>query len=398
MTEDGLWDYPMGDTSRLAMDPRYDEARASAPLVRVRMPFGGSAWLATGHAEVKVVLSDPRFSRAAAAHADTPRLLPEPPPSGSVLTMDPPEHTRLRKLVAKAFTARRVEALRSHVREIVDGLLDELAAQGPPADFRKLVAEPLPVIVICEVLGVAAQDRDRFRGLTDAVMSTTNFTSEQAQAAMGQFFGYLTELVVGKRARPADDLLSAMVQATDADDRLTDTELVWLGVALLIGGHETTLNQLSNFTYLLLTNDEFRARLLADPSLVPAAVEELLRFVPLNTGSAYGVLATEDVAFGDLTVRAGQTVVPDIGAANRDPRVFAEPGSLDLDRADNPHITFGFGAHHCIGAQLARLELQEALAALLRRFPTVELAVPPAEIAWRTGALIRGVDGLPITW
>jgi nocardicin N-oxygenase len=380
------------------MDPSYDEARESAPLVRVRMPYGGSAWLATGHAEVKKVLSDPRFSRAAAPHVDAPRLLPEPPPSGSVLTMDPPEHTRLRKLVAKAFTARRIEALRPHVQQVVDSLLDEMERQGPPADFKKFVAEPLPVIVICEVLGVAQEDRERFRGLTDAVMSTTNFTSAEAQAAMGQFFGYLTELVASKRANPSDDLLSAMVLATDADDRLDDTELVWLGVALLIGGHETTLNQLSNFTFLLLTHSEFRSGLVAAPELLPQAVEELLRFVPLNTGSAYGVMAKEDIPFGDLVVHAGETVIPCVGAANRDPRVFHDPGELDLHRTENPHISFGFGAHHCIGAQLARVELQVAVATLLRRFPTLQLAVPRADVHWRTGSLIRGVEALPVEW
>lgn len=398
MTDDQLWEYPMGDTSRLWMDPRYDEARSKAPLVRVKMPYGGEAWLATGYAEVKVVLSDPRFSRAAAPQADAPRLLPEPPPSGSVLTMDPPEHTRLRKLVAKAFTARRIEALRPRVQEIVDGLLDDLAKQGSPADLKKFLAEPLPVTVICEVLGVPAEDRETFRGLTDAVMSTTVFTSDEAQAAMGQFFGYLSQLVASKRARPTDDLLSAMVLATDADDRLDDTELVWLGVALLIGGHETTLNQISNFAYVLLTHDDVLAKLRANLDMVPHAVEELLRYIPLNTGSAYGVMAKEDIAFGDLVVRAGETVVPCIAGANRDPRVFAAPDKFDIARLDIPHISFGFGAHHCIGAQLARLELQVTIASLVQRFPDLRLAVPEDEVRWRKGTLIRGVESLPVAW
>jgi nocardicin N-oxygenase len=398
MTADDLWDYPMGDTSRLSMDPRYDQARSSGSLVRVRMPYGGEwAWLATGHAEAKIAMSDPRFSRSASARANAPRLLPEPPPDGSVLTMDPPEHTRLRKLVAKAFTARRVEALRPRVQQIVDGLLDEMAAQGPPADLKKFLAEPLPITVICEVLGVPAADRQRFRGMTDAVMSV-DFTSDDAQAAMGQFFGYLSELVASKREQPADDLLSAMVAARDADDQLDERELVWLGVALLIGGHETTLNQISNFSFLLLTHPDELHKLHERPDLVPQAIEELLRYVPLNTGSAFGVVAKEDVAFGDVVVRAGEAVIPDIAAANRDPRVFADPARLDLDRGDVPHVTFGFGAHHCIGAQLARLELQVVFSALLRRFPRLELALPEHEVPWRRGALIRGPEALPVTW
>ncbi len=394
--ESGLPEYPFGDTRRMAMDPRYDEARSSGPLIRVRMPYGGDAWLATGHAEVKLVLSDPRFSRAQTEAA--PRLLPEPPPSGSILTMDPPEHTRQRKLVAKAFTQRRIEGLRPRVQEVVDGLLDDLERQGSPADLKKFLAEPLPITVICEVLGVPAGDRERFRALTDTVMSTTSFSSEEAQAAMGQFFGYLGALVGGKRENPADDLLSAMVLARDADDRLTEMELIWLGVALLIGGHETTLNQLANFSYLLLTNPDQLAKLRTNPDLIPQAIEELLRFVPLNTGSAFGVMAKEDVSFGDIVVRAGETVIPDVAAANRDPRVFANPGTLDIERGDVSHVTFGFGAHHCIGAQLARLELQVAFGTLLRRFPNLELAVPAKEITWREGALIRGVEALPVAW
>jgi cytochrome P450 len=396
MTADALWEYPIGDTTGMWMDPRYDEARASAPLVRVRMPYGGDAWLATGYAEVRKVLSDPRFSREQTR--DAPRLLPEPPPSGSILTMDPPEHTRQRRLVAKAFTQRRIEALRPRVQEIVDGLLDDMSRHGSPADLRKFLAEPLPITVICEVLGVPAQDRARFRALTDTVMSTTSFSSEEAQAAMGQFFGYLAALVAAKRESPAEDLLSAMVLARDADDRLTEQELIWLGVALLIGGHETTLNQLSNFSYLLLTNPDQLDALRARPELVPRAVEELLRFVPLNTGSAFGMTAKEDVEFGDLVVRAGETVIPDIAAANRDPRTFADPSTLDVERADVSHVTFGFGAHHCIGAQLARMELQIALATLLRRFPRLGLAVGPGEVEWRQGSLIRGVEALPVDW
>lgn len=390
------WEYPIGDTRRLEMDPRYDEARASGPLVRVRMPYGGDAWLATGHAEVKLVLSDPRFSRAQTG--DAPRLLPEPPPSGSILTMDPPEHTRQRRLVAKAFTQRRVEALRPRVQEIVDALLDDLERQGSPADLKKLLAEPLPITVICEVLGVPAEDRERFRALTDTVMSTTSFSSAEAQDAMGRFFGYLGALVAAKREHPADDLLSAMVLARDADDRLSEHELIWLGVALLIGGHETTLNQWANFGYVLLTNPRQLATLRQRPELIGPAVEELLRFVPLNTGSAFGVTALQDVPFGDIVVRAGEVVIPDIAAANRDPRVFADPHALDLERGEVPHVTFGFGAHHCIGAQLARLELRIALETLLRRFPNLALAVPASEITWREGALIRGVEALPVTW
>lgn len=275
-TDETMPQYPVGDTSRLLMDSWYDRARDAAPLVRVHMPYGGDAWLATRYSSVRIALSDPRFSRAASAEGSTPRLLPEPPPAGSVLTMDPPEHTRVRKFVAKAFTARRIELLRPRVQQIVDGLLDQLALHGSPADLKKFLAVPLPVTVICEVLGVPADDRDQFRNLTDTVMSTTAFTSDEAQQAMGQFFGYLSGLVADKREHPAEDLLSALVTVADNDDRLSEQELVWLGVALLIGGHETTLNQLTNFVYTLLTTPDQLSLLRAKPDLLNQAVEELL--------------------------------------------------------------------------------------------------------------------------
>jgi cytochrome P450 len=392
-------EYPVGDTSRLAMDPWYSAAREAAPLVRVRMPYGGDAWLAVQYSSVRLAQSDPRFSRAAAAEAggDAPRMVPGKPPVGSVLTIDPPDHTRVRKFVAKAFTVRRVERLRPRVQEIVDGLLDQLVLHGAPADLKKFVAEPLPVMMICEVLGVPADDRDQFRNLTETIMSTV-FTEDEALQAMTQFLSYFSSLVAAKRKQPGDDLLSMLVTVVENDDRLSELELASLGVALLVGGHETILNQVTNFVYTLLTNPTELAKLRAKPELLNQAIEELLRHIPINSGGAFGSVAKEDVQIGDITVRAGETVVADIAAANHDARTFAEPDLLNLERTDVPHLTFGFGPHHCIGAQLARMELQVTLGTLLRRFPDLRLAVPAEEIAWREGVLIRGVEALPITW
>ncbi|MGM1065359.1 cytochrome P450, partial [Saccharothrix sp. Mg75] len=385
--------YPVGDTSRLTADPWYRAAREDAPVARVRMPFGGDAWVALRHASVRTAQSDPRFSRAASAELGgaAPRMVPGAPPVGSVLTMDGAAHTRVRRFVAKAFTARRIERLRPRVQEIVDGLLDAMAAHGSPADLKAFVAEPLPVLVICEVLGVPPADRADFRVLTETIMSGV-FTEDEARQSMSRFLDYLNGLVAAKRARPGEDVLSTLVTAVDGEDRLSELELASLAVALLVGGHETILNTVLNFTYTLLTTPDELAGLRARPEGVDRAVEELLRYVPINSGGAFGAVAVEDVRFGDVVVRAGETVVADIASANHDPEVFADPDVLDLRRADNPHVTFGFGPHHCIGAQLARLDLQVALGTLVRRFPGLRLAVPPEEVVWRQGVLIRGVE------
>jgi len=399
-TDEAVPEYPVGDTSRLVMDPWYSAAREAAPVVRVRMPYGGDAWLAVRYSSVRLAQSDPRFSRAASAEAgeSAPRVVPGTPPVGAVLTMDPPDHTRVRKFVAKAFTARRVERLRPRVQQIVDGLLDQLALHGAPADLKKFVAEPLPVMVICEVLGVPADDRDEFRNLTETIMSTV-FTPDGAQQAMDRFLRYLSWLVAAKRKQPNDDLLSTLVTTVDNDDQLSELELASLGVALLVGGHETILNQVTNFVYTLLTNPAELAKLRAKPELINQAIEELLRHVPINSGAAFGTVAKEDVQFGDITVRAGETVVADIAAANHDARMFAEPDLLNLERKDISHLAaFGFGPHHCIGAQLARMDLQVTIGTLLRRFPDLRLAVPAEDIVWRERVLIRGVEALPITW
>lgn len=390
--------YPFGDTTRLEVDPRYAAARRDCPVSRVHMPYGGDAWLATSHAAVRTVLSDRRFSRAA-AEGDVPRLLPAPPPGGSILTADPPAHGRLRRPVMRAFTARRIQQLQPRVEAIVAGLLDDVVAHRAPADLRGLVTEPLAITVICEVLGVPLEDRDVFRALTAGTMAVGKGDPDvNVGAAMAEFFRYLDGLVQSKRGRPVTDLLGELIVTSDAEERLTGIELVWLGVALLIGGHETTLNQLGNSLVTLLTQPDQLALLRAHPKLTTNAVEELLRFVPLNVGSAYAVVATEDVEVDGVTVHAGEAVIPDIAVANRDPAVFDRPDELDITRAELPHLAFGFGAHHCVGAQLARLELKVALPALLDRFPALRLAVPEGDLEWNSDSLIRGPARLPVCW
>ncbi|GAB4588154.1 cytochrome P450 [Nocardia sp. IFM 10818] len=392
-------DYPFGEPVRLDMHPLLAQLRREEPVARIRLPYGGEGWLVTRYDDVRLVLADPRFSRAATVdREDLPRSTPEPPRGDSLLSMDPPEHTRLRKLVAKAFTGRRVQLLRPRAQQIVDAHLAAIERSGPPADLVQQFALPLPVTVICEMLGVPTEQQHRFREFSDAILSTTAYTRAQIIAARAGLEAYLAELISQRRAEPRDDLLSALVAARDNDDRLSELELVNLGVGLLIAGHETTANQIANFTYVLLTAPEQWELLRRNPELVPGAVEELLRHVQLGSGGAFARIATEDVELSGITVRAGEAVFVNTQAANRDETVFTDPEQLDLTRTDNPHMAFGHGAHHCLGAQLARLELQVAMASLLRAFPTLRLAVPVDEVPWKTGLLVRGPKSLPVAW
>ena len=391
-------EYPFTDVSGLDLDPRYAELRSDAPVVRVNMPYSGDAWLVTGYAESRQVLSDPRFSRAAATGPATARFTPRPLPKSMLQSMDPPEHTRLRRLVAKAFTAHRVERLRPGTQRLVDELLDQLAEHGPPADFVKLFALPLPLMVICDLLGVPYSDRERFRQFSNAILSTTAFSAEQVAAATAELERYLAEQIAYRQQQPQDDLLSALVQARDEGNRLSMQEMIMMGIVILVGGYETTANQIANFAYTLLARPQRLAALRPDPELIAVTVEELLRFTPLGSAGSFPRVAMEDVCVGGVVIRAGETVVTHAAAANRDVRIFREPDRLDLGRKDNPHLGFGYGAHHCLGSRLARMELQVALQSLASRFPTLQLAVPQEHVSWKTGLVLRGPLTLPVGW
>jgi cytochrome P450 len=390
--------YPFSPPHRLDLDPYYAELRRDEPLTRVRLPYGEPAWLATRHADVRVVLGDSRFSRAAALGRDEPRSSPQKLERG-ILVMDPPEHTRVRRLVAKAFTARRVEQLRPRTERIAGVLLDGMVAAGPPADLVEHLATPLPIRVICDLLGVPVADQDRFHTWSEAIVSTTSLPPERIQQYIDSLIGYMGELLDARRREPADDLLTALAQARDEHaDQLTGDEVVELAAGLLAAGHETTVTQIPNFVYVLLTNPDEWARLRAEPGLLPSAVEELTRYVPLGATAAFARYAKEDVELGGVLVRAGEPVIVSIPSANRDEAVFDHPDQLDLGRAVNPHVGFGHGVHHCVGAQLARMELQVVLRVLLDRLPGLRLAVDVDELTWKSGLLVRGLVSMPVTW
>ncbi|RMI32755.1 cytochrome P450 [Nocardia stercoris] len=389
---------PTGTARRLDIEPELVRLRDGEGLARVSMRYGGDAWLCARHDDVKASLSDERFSRAAAVDADVPRSIPLPPSDPNLVVMDGAEHARLRRLAAGAFTHRRMEQLRPRVQEVVDTLLDRMIAQGPPADLVRDLALPLPITMICELLGVPYEDRDQFGTWTDTVLALSAYSPEQIFAAREELKTYLTELVARRRAQPADDVLSTLVEARDEHDELTEDELVQFGVTLLIAGYETTVNQIGNFTYTLLTHPDQLDLLRADPALLPTAIEELLRFTPMATSPLLSRIALEDTELGGTLVAAGDAVVAHNPAANRDPAVFDRPDELDLTRRHNPHLAFGYGPHHCLGAHLARIELQVAIGTLFHRLPTLRFAVPVDDLPFRRGRMFRGLESLPVTW
>ncbi|MGW7001259.1 cytochrome P450 [Streptomyces sp. NPDC054933] len=386
--------YPFNDANGLGISEAYEQARSSTGLLRVRMAYGEPAWLVTRYADARLVLGDRRFSRAESVHRDPPRQGEAKADSG-ILSMDPPDHTRLRTLVAKAFTVHKVEKLRPAVTELAEELLDGLEAAGPPADLVEDYALPIPVAVICRLLGVPERDRPRFRVWSDAALSTSSLTAEESDANREELRAYMAQLMESHRSSPRDDLMTALIEARDVGDRLSELELIDLCVGLLVAGHETTATQIPNFVYMLLEHPDELARLRADISLIPTAVEELMRFVPLGSGAGFPRYAMEDVEVGGTLVRAGEPVLVAVGAANRDALRFSEPGRLDITRQQNQHLGFGHGVHHCLGAPLARLELQEALRALIVRFPRLRLA---GDIEWKTQMLVRGPRTMPVGW
>jgi biflaviolin synthase len=386
------------DLDALEFDPLLGRLLKEEPVARVRLPNGeGHAWLVTRYDDVKLVSADPRFSRQAVVGRSVTRLAPHfIPLEGAMGFADPPEHTRLRKVVAKAFTAKAAKRLRSKAQAVMDGLLDAMEQHGPPLDLVEFVNRPFPLTMVCELMGVPPEDQRRTLLWTEQIISAAHGleVSERAKREMG---GYFSDLLDSRGGEAGDSLVAVMRAAMERGE-LTHKEAVGLAVLIQIGGVHAVRNNSSNMVYALLTSPRHLERLRAEPELVPQAVEELLRYIPHRNAVGLSRIATEDVEVGGVLIPAGDAVHVSYLAANRDPSVFDDPDTLDFDRGHNPHVAFGHGAHYCPGAMLARLESEVILSSLWERLPELRLAVEPEDIAWQRGALIRGPESLPVVW
>jgi cytochrome P450 len=382
--------------TRFTEDPHpvYAELRARGPVHRVRLPppEEHEMWLVVGYEEARAALADPRLAKDGSKIGIT--FLDEELIGKYLLIADPPQHTRLRRLIAREFTARRVERLRPRVQEIIDGLLDAMVPHGR-ADLVESFAHPLPLTVICELLGVPELDRKAFRALSTEAVAPTSSQSEYD--AIVQLAAYLTELIEDKRCSPpADDLLGGLIRATDEDgDRLSPEELRGMAFVLLIAGHETTVNLITNGMHALLTHPRQLAELQADMGLLDGAVEEMLRYEGPVENATFR-FAAQELEIGGTRVAAGDPVMIGLTAADRDGSRFPEPDRFDIRRAPQGHLAFGHGLHFCLGAPLARMEARIAIRSLLERCPGLELDGGPRE--WLPGMLMRGMRGLPVRW
>ncbi|MGW7020202.1 cytochrome P450 [Streptomyces decoyicus] len=382
---------PPRDISRLR------EARPVSPMV---FPDGHEGWLVTGYDAVRRLMADTRFSSRqdiGILHVpyETPGMPaptePSPQIPGVFIAMDPPDHTRLRRRLTGAFTVKRMKQLEEHISDIAERQLDELACLAPPVDLVKEFALPVPSLVICALLGVPYADRETFQ-VNSAKFLEKGVSLEEKMAAYTGLTTYLAELVTRKRAAPGEDILSDLARQDD----LTIEELTGAAFLLLLAGHETTANMLALGTFALLEHPEQLAELRANPDLMPGAVEELLRF--LSIADIFYRYATEDIELGGEIITKGSTVVVSLLAANHDPQRFDNPDTLDIHRTARGHLSFGHGIHQCLGQQLARIEMRAGFEGLLRRFPTLELAIPAAEVKLKTDMNIYGVHALPVTW
>ncbi|MBT2384267.1 cytochrome P450 [Streptomyces sp. ISL-11] len=400
-TSDSVRTCPVRHDEALEPDPFMTRMRTEAPIARVRMPYGeGTCWLVTRYADVQTVTADKRFSRAALIGRDFPRITPAPiAQSEAINLMDPPALNRVRRLIIKSFTTPQVEALRPWTQRTVDGLLDDMAEHGAPADVADHLADRLPLMTICELLDIPVRDRAQLRRRAMAMMSMSAADKESAVEAKAGLRAYFDELTAERRRNPGDDLISALATARVGDETLDAAELSVLAMLLVVTGHDTTTYDISNIVYTLLTHPDHLAQLRARPELLPRAIEELLRFIPFRQGVGIPRVALEDVKFDDVVIRAGDTVHISYLTANRDDLAYERPDDLDFERPDPmPHMAFGYGSHHCLGSHLARMVLQVAIGTLINRFPELRLAVPAEEVQWNTVSIWRYPLTLPVAW
>ncbi len=384
--------------------PFYAHLRANSPVVPVTLPDKQVAWLVTRYDDVATVLRDERFAKDKLRVLSREELAKQPwipamfkPLSRNMLDVDPPDHTRLRALVQQAFSPRAVEQMRPRIEALANELVDGFR-RPQRMDLLHEYALVIPTTVIAEMLGVDARDRHKFHRWSNSILTSTSSSRGNLWAIPNVFFflRYLRKLIAKRRASPREDLVSALVQAHAAEDRLSDDELVSMIFLLIVAGHETTVNLIASGMLTLMEHPEQMRRLRENPELLKSAVEELLRFTaPVETATER--FAREDVTISGVTIPKGGLVLAAIASANRDETQFAEPDRLDIAREPNKHLAFGLGIHFCLGASLARMEGQIAIGTLLARTRQIELAAPAAELRWRPSLVLRGLKGLPVS-
>ncbi|MBT2385336.1 cytochrome P450 [Streptomyces sp. ISL-11] len=375
----------------------YDELTADGPLTRVTLYDGRVVWLVTGHTEARALLTDPRVStdrQNPAFPVVAPRAESQHTVVLPLLGVDDPEHARQRRMLIPRFGLQRVNAMRPQIQAVVDRLIDTMLAKGPGAELVSAFALPLPSMVICSLLGIPYADHDFFETRSRALLAAR--TDREATTARDELRAYLHRLVDRKKDDPGDGLLDELIAERLAEDQLDRDELVMMTLLLLVAGHETTSNMISLGTYTLLEHPGELAALRADPTLMPTAVEELLRFLSIADGLVR--VATDDIEIAGRTLRAGDGVMIGTSVANRDAAAYDHPDTLDLHRSARHHVAFGYGIHQCLGQNLARAEMELALLTLVRRIPTLRLAVAPDEVPVKPGDTLQGLFALPVTW
>jgi len=384
---------PFPQPNPLRAGPQLRTLRGDGPIHRVLTPVGDPAWFVTGYAETRALMDDDRLGRSHRSPQTAPRSRASALFGGPIGDFDaePEGHARMRALLQPHFSPRHLRGLQPRVEALTAGLLDRLATEGPPADLHAMLAGPLPLLVICELLGVPYADRERFGVWVDAAA----FDADQEESGRGlaSLVEYGLHLVADKRTRPGDDVISRLC----TEDGLADVEIAALTMSLLFAGYETTVTQIWTQTLQLLTERTRWQALLDDPALIPRAVEELLR-ASLVGGVGIPRYARDDIDVAGVTISAGDLVLLDPGSANHDPGVFPDPDAVDFGRRGAPHLSFGYGGRYCLGAPLARMQLNSVFSQLIPRFPDLRLAVEATSLHIDTEALGAGLVELPVTW
>jgi cytochrome P450 len=392
--------YPIPNQAVLEPPAEWAELRGKCPVAHVTFPSGDAAKLITRYEDVRGLLADPRFERGTGK--DDAASVTEgdhDPLNNSDMAMAIPQsgegHLNWRRQLNKWFTAKQMARLRSRITEVAERMTDEMIETGAPADIKGALGFPLPVWVICEILGVPEDDRDKFSYWSDTLLNMSRYDGDEIRAAQGEFYKYLAAHVAAKREHPGEDLLSEL--ANDPETTMSDATLIATGQGLLVAGHETTANMIGKMLAMLLADRSRWEALLADPKLVRSAVEESLR---LDVNAGFGMIRyiDEEIAIAGEKIAPGTTVVCSMAAANRDESAFEKADEMDLARTPNPHLAFGAGLHSCLGQSLARTELQVVLEVLLRKLPTLELAVAPEDLEKVEGLLVGGLVRLPVKW